>query len=616
MPLQQDHETDVASTAVTSQNLSELRGREFYDLWLATQCSLVAGARFGVLVKRQDDSEMFQPVSIWPDSAADMESVSELLEQVIDQQCGLITKLDTETNDGKSGYALAYPIIVDENISAIVAVSANITDNKILKFSMQQLQWGCAWIALQEKSELAEKNGKIKERLGTSVDLLAKILAEETSDAASLRLVSELSAIFICDRVSIGFLKNKSVKVQQISHSAQFGRRMNLIRAIEAAMEEAVDQLKPISLPAIDDNENNIIIAHQTLVEQESENSVLTIPLYVNQDAVGAVTMEREINEPFTREDLTYCESICAIAVTALNEKRENDRLLIYKIADSVKAQLVKIFGPGQLLLKCLILILIATGIYFYTAKTTYNLSADAKLKGAVLRAVVAPYDGYIDSARVRAGDRVKENDTLVTLDVRDFNLEKLKWISQVEKLKRQRQEALAGRDRAGLNVISAQLDQAKIQLELVEMKIARAVLSAPFSGTVVSGDLSQRLGGTVAQGDLLFEISPLNDYRIDLMVKETRMADVETGQKGLLYLSAIPEKPYKFTIIRITPTTISKDKQTFFMVEAELQQFDKELQIGMEGIAQVEIDERKIISIWSRDFIDWLRLQFWSFSS
>ena len=277
---------------------------------------------------------------------------------------------------------------------------------------------------------------------------------------------------------------------------------------------------------------------------------------------------------------------------------------------------MVKVFGPDHLLLKCSIILLIAIATFFYTAKSTYNLSADANLKGEMLRAVVAPYDGYIDSTHARAGDRVVENEVLVTLDIRDFTLEKLKWVSQIEKLKRQRQEALADRDRAGLNVISAQVDQAEIQLELVEKRIERASLEAPFDGTVVSGDLSQRLGGTVSQGDLLFEISPLDDYRIDLKIKENRIADIQIGQTGLLYLSAIPEKPYNFKIIRITPTTVSEDKQTFFMVEAELIEFDKELQIGMEGIAQVEIDERKLISIWSRDFVDWLRLKFWSLSN
>jgi hypothetical protein len=614
MSLSQDQITDSASIATSYQNLSELSGKEYFDQWLAMQCSFVAGACFGVLLKPMEGSEMYQPVSLWPDTGNEMSLVTDLIEEVIEQECGLMTKLDMQVERNKTSYALAYPIVIDKKVSAIIAVIAKISDNKTLKYSMQQLEWGCAWIELEEKRALANSNGLMKEKLSSSVDILAKILAEKTADTAILRLVSELSVMFVCDRVSLGFVKNKTIKIQQISHSATFGKRMNLILAIEAAMEEAVDQLKPISIPGLEDSD--ITMAHQALVDQESENSILTIPLFVEQEAVGAITLERELNKPFSKEELDYCESICAISVSALIEKRENNRLIIFKIIDSIKNQIVKVFGPDHLLLKCSIILLIAISTFFYTATSTYNLSADAKLKGEMLRAIVAPYDGYIDSTHARAGDRVIENDILVTLDIRDFTLEKLKWVSQVEKLKRQRQEALAGRDRAGLNVISAQLDQAEIQLELVVKRIERASLKSPFDGTVVSGDLSQRLGGTVSQGDLLFEISPLDDYRIDLMIKENRIADIQIGQTGLLYLSAIPEKPYNFRIIRITPTTVSEDKQTFFMVEAEIIEFDKELQIGMEGIAQVEIDERKLVSIWSRDFVDWSRLQFWSLSN
>jgi hypothetical protein len=616
MSLSQDQITDSASIATSYQNLSELSGKEYFDQWLAMQCSFVAGACFGVLLKPVEGSEMYQPISLWPDTGNDMSLVTELIEEAIEQECGLMTKLDMQVEKNKTAYALAYPIAIDKKVSAIIAVIAKVSDNKTLKYSMQQLQWGCAWIELDEKRTLANSNGLIKAKLSSSVDILAKILAEKTADAGILRLVSELSVMFVCDRVSLGLVKNKTIKIQQISHSATFGKRMNLILAIEAAMEEAVDQLKPISIPSLENSENDITLAHQSLVDQESENSILTIPLFVEQEAVGAITLERELNKPFSREELDYCESICAISVSALIEKRENNRLIIFKVIDSIKNQMVKVFGPDHLLLKCSIILLIAIATFFYTAKSTYNLSADANLKGEMLRAVVAPYDGYIDSTHARAGDRVVENEVLVTLDIRDFTLEKLKWVSQIEKLKRQRQEALADRDRAGLNVISAQLDQAEIQLELVEKRIERASLEAPFDGTVVSGDLSQRLGGTVSQGDLLFEISPLDDYRIDLKIKENRIADIQIGQTGLLYLSAIPEKPYNFKIIRITPTTVSEDKQTFFMVEAELIEFDKELQIGMEGIAQVEIDERKLISIWSRDFVDWLRLKFWSLSN
>ena len=615
MSVSQEYTAEQQATASISRQLSQLTGTEFLDNWLAGQCRMIEGANFGVLVGLKDDSGIYQPLSIWPDSAADLEPVSELLEQVIEQKCGLISELGKRQGNAKYTYALAYPLLIDNKLRYIVSITAQLKDQKALTFAMQVLQWGCAWLELGEKKQQADHYHELKERLGRSVEILARVLSEESASAAMIRFVTELAAEFKCDRVSIGFIKNRSVRLKQISHSAQFGQRMNLVRLIEAAMNESVDQSRPVILPDPQKAAGTVVMAHQTLVQNEDESSVMTIPLYINQRVVGAVTLERGIDAPFTNSDLGYCESISGIVVTSLVDKIENDRWVIVKLVDAVRNQLARILGPDYVLYKFAVLVLGIAVTFLLTAKTTYNLSTEASLKGALTRAVVAPYDGYIDTAPVRAGDAVGNGNVLVTLDTRDFVLEKLRSRSQVEKLKRQHQEALAGYDRAGVNVISAQLEQAEVQLQLVEMLLERAVLKAPFNGVVVSGDLSQRLGGAVSKGEVLFEISPNDDYRLDLMVKESRITEVEVGQHGRLYLSAIPERPYPITIMRITPTTVIDNGESFFIVEAGLDDVDRELQIGMKGIAQVEIGERKLLSVWTRDFTDWVRLKTWSWS-
>ena len=55
------------------------------------------------------------------------------------------------------------------------------------------------------------------------------------------------------------------------------------------------------------------------------------------------------------------------------------------------------------------------------------------------------------------------------------------------------------------------------------DRKIARSRLAAPFDGIVISGDLSQQIGAPVETGKKLFEIAPLQSYRIILQVDEQR---------------------------------------------------------------------------------------------
>ena len=70
-----------------------------------------------------------------------------------------------------------------------------------------------------------------------------------------------------------------------------------------------------------------------------------------------------------------------------------------------------------------------------------------------------------------------------------------------------------------------AQIEQAEAQLALVEEQLSRARLVAPFDGFIVVGDLSQSLGSPVERGDVLFEVAPLDGFRVVLEVDAPMLA-------------------------------------------------------------------------------------------
>jgi multidrug efflux pump subunit AcrA (membrane-fusion protein) len=160
---------------------------------------------------------------------------------------------------------------------------------------------------------------------------------------------------------------------------------------------------------------------------------------------------------------------------------------------------------------------------------------------------------------------------------------------------------------------LAAQLEEADAELALVEEKLARTVMQAPFAGLLVSGDLSMRLGGFVEQGEVLFELTPLSGYRVILKVDERRIADVKVGQEGFVLLASLPRRPFPFVVEGITPITIPEDGRSFFRVEAALKDNSPDLRPGMEGVGKIEIDHRRLIAIWTRNFMEWLRLFVWS---
>ncbi len=184
--------------------------------------------------------------------------------------------------------------------------------------------------------------------------------------------------------------------------------------------------------------------------------------------------------------------------------------------------------------------------------------------------------------------------------------------MSEREQLFRKHRQALAAMDRATMVVIAAQIDQVEAGLSLVNDKLTRATLVAPFDGVVVSGDLSQLLGTPVEQGKTLFQIAPLDAYRVILEVDERDVADLAVGQHGELTLSGIPNQHMPFAVRQITPVSTTQEGRNFFRVEANLESPPEHVRPGMEGVGKIVAGERKLIWIWTHSLLDWVRLSAW----
>jgi multidrug efflux pump subunit AcrA (membrane-fusion protein) len=135
----------------------------------------------------------------------------------------------------------------------------------------------------------------------------------------------------------------------------------------------------------------------------------------------------------------------------------------------------------------------------------------------------------------------------------------------------------------------------------------------APFDGIVVAGDLSQQLGAPIEKGKVLFEVAPLDSYRLVIEVDERDIADVAVGQRGSLLLSAFPSEEIKVTVEKVTPVSTAKEGRNFFRVEAQFDQPHDRLRPGMEGAGKIEIDRRSLVWIWTHQIVDWMRLAAWS---
>ncbi len=249
----------------------------------------------------------------------------------------------------------------------------------------------------------------------------------------------------------------------------------------------------------------------------------------------------------------------------------------------------------------------------FYPA--SFRISADAALEGDSQRVSVVPFDGYIDTASVRAGDIVEPGQVLATLDDKDLRIEVLRWESERSRLQQQQRQALVKKDRTEIALLEAQIRQTEAQLELSRQQLERAQIVAPVAGLIIAGDLSQRLGSPVQKGETLFEIAPLEHYRVVLKVDERDIRFIETGRSGQLLLSGMAGTSIPMTVSNITAVAEAADGLNFFRVEAALDDPSAILRPGMEGVGKIDVDTRSLGWIWTRTFVNWLRVFWWKWT-
>jgi len=588
---------------------------EFYSSWLGLQSHMITGVLGGMVVLGAADKGPFTPAAFWPEKIGETGNLARVTERCLKERKGVVLK--EEPPEGgpsaeNSAFLVAYPLRLKGKLHGAAALEIASRSHKALQLVMRQLQWGVAWLEHRLLQNELEGDTASQESIATVLDLAAGILQEKRFRAAATSFATVLATRFGCDRVSIGFLKGKHVKVHALSHSAQFKKQMNLIRAIGAAMDESVDQSAILVYPDTEGNE--VLRAHAALIQQQGDGAVCTIPfLDADGKGYGAITLERSAEKPFEPEEVELVDSVAALAAPILNEKRENDRLLLWKIGVSLKAQLQKLTGPSHMLFKLITGAVLLTVVLLSVVRIEYRVSAKTTIEGQVQRAVVAPFDGYILEAALRAGDVIEQGQVMCRMDDRDLRLELVKSESQRAQYARQHREAMATGNRATMRIVGEQMNQAEAQVALLHEQISRAKITAPFTGVVVTGDLSQLLGSPVERGKVLFEVAPLENYRVRMQVSEQDIAWLKIGQKGHMVLNSLPELAFPVTVAKITPVSTAIEGDSYFLAEAAVQEVSDRLRPGMEGVSKIEIGKRSLFWILMHDLIDWIRLWLWS---
>jgi len=580
-----------------------MNSNNLLQVWLATVCQMLPGVDKGLAVPAVTHAQPAGPAA-WPDN-----------EPVDDEQLAIARQSLSSTSRDLQGHAsrsgefsdYSYPVVINNEIFAVVVIRvADINENQRASLA-QLLAWAVVWLELllnNLPAHSSESSNRVAQVLTESLQHESLLLSVNAS-------INEIAHQFHCDRASIGLLQRGSVEVLAVSAMTHFDRRSNLVKDIRTVMQESC-ALGHLFCYQPSQSVDDPPAAHVRLASTHARHDVCSFPLYAREKPVGAIVLEMPSTDGKPLPDDETCGQIGLLLGAVLDIKNYRDMSWGDKLRFKLAHYAGRLTTSGEYKFKAAAAfsLLLLTILVF--ASGDYRIASDARLEGRIQQAVFSPYDCFISSSYSRAGNTVQEGQVMAELDSKKLQLEVVELAGEIQQLSRQHRKALVEGDRAQVKIYNAQIEQAKAEQELLDMHLSRTKLLAPFDGIVVTGDLSRSLGAPTERGQVLFEIAPLNQYRAILSVDERDIRYIKTGQSGSLTLYALAGDPIPFTVTNISTVAESDRDYVSFRVEADLDGPVDHLRPGMQGTGKVSAGEHKLIWIWSRRMIDWLRVQLW----
>ncbi len=197
-----------------------------------------------------------------------------------------------------------------------------------------------------------------------------------------------------------------------------------------------------------------------------------------------------------------------------------------------------------------------------------------------ILRPEIA---GRVAQIGFREGERVTRGQVLVKLDasVQQADLDKARANLSLSKSKFERSVDLLNKGFLSSQARDEAENTFKVagaDAELMEARIAKATIKAPFSGTL--GLRMVSVGDYVKEGQDLVNLESLDSLKVDFRVPELALSQLRDGQALQIALDAVPDKVYEGKVVAINPLIDANGRA--IVIRAQVPNKDGKLRPGM----------------------------------
>jgi RND family efflux transporter MFP subunit len=243
----------------------------------------------------------------------------------------------------------------------------------------------------------------------------------------------------------------------------------------------------------------------------------------------------------------------------------------------------------------------------------THTVKAPFLLRTQASADLTAPFSGYIDTVKVNVGDAVKKGQLLVTLDRRELVMQQTELRAERDRNLSDARRYEAEGDLSQMKLSQLAIEQADAKLTVLDYRLDRTEIRAPFDGVIVEGDLKERLSSPTQVGEILMRIVEISDTYGELQVDERDIHFLEQGMAGELAFTSRPEDKFEVSLDSYEPVAVVKETGTTFRVRVNISDEPESWwRPGMSGVCKVDIGKRSVAWVYLHRTWEFVRMKLW----
>ena len=474
-----------------------------------------------------------------------------------------------------------------------------------LVVSLQLLATGISAWQAREHARRIEFEARIS---SATIELLAKCNDQDSLAEAYFTLVTELQRLIGCTTVAYASRgpRQQRFLVEALSGASAIDPKSRFVCDLADCAAEAESRGTLTVWPPLAMADQHTSRIHQHLIQNHGFEAVASVPLQKSPAGEGVLIFlgqQARLHQPNTQNIL---RSIAPHLAGTLHLRKQADAGPLARVGQRLRK------GRQRKTRRGILFALLLGGVAML-APLPHKISCDCVVEPTVKRFATVPFDGILAKSFVKPGDMVSAGQVLAQMDDLDLRFERSESTAARTQALKEADVHLSKGKIADAQIAQFKAAELQAKLKWIGFREDHLEIKTQIDGVVIEGDLEQAEGAPVRNGQVLFEVAPLDSLKLKLVIPEQDIAFVDEAMDVDARLDGAPGRQFAASLTNIKPRASAEAGKNVFKADARLSDGDLSLRPGMSGTAKIVGPKRPLgWIVFHRayrkvvDFIDW----------